>query len=83
MSKTIVQIIALNKTKESLWEMEIQVMNSDMTKEEASKALREARQYELVEVFDRETNEVLPQDRHFTQEQRDIIYGRKEGTWED
>ncbi len=55
MSRTIVQIIGLSmkdKTQDSLWDMEVQVMDSDMSKEEASKALREGRQYELVEVFD-------------------------------
>ncbi len=68
MSKTIVQIVSLKgkvggRAKALLgpwkdsdpvepWSMELQIMDSDMTIMEATKALREARQYELVEVFD-------------------------------
>lgn len=58
MSETIVTIVALRGKARldhiGFWDIDLQIVKTDMTQEEASQAFRDKRQYRLVEVFDQE-----------------------------
>ena len=62
MSETIVTIVAIEGPASrdptdvfGLWDVSLQIIQTDMTFEEASRSLRDRRRYKLIEVFDKDT----------------------------